>query len=360
MNDRYPPRILVCSASILTTEGDLANVGDEALTDCLVYGLRRRLPGAQVEATLNLAGNPSALLPPGRVAVRPVRSLTRAIRTANVVVVGGGTLLQEDVAPRPFELVAGLLRYISFVAAVARFHRRPVVIVGVGAEKLRSHRARLATRLICGVASSISTRDEESAELIRRVSGREPVVAADPMFLQDPQEAAPKRKTGRIFLNLRVDAPVEMLERLVEVLQREAAAVEQIVLVPMDRRPGQDRVALERFARLFNQPAQCTFLPSRKDWRSVLADMSDADLCIGMRLHFLIFSVLAQRRVLALTSSPKTRSLVRDLNLSHCPIDDLTRLDIAVAGAHAPSPESVLALHQRAARGLELVAELCE
>ena len=351
--------VLICSASILTADGRIANVGDEALTECLATALRRRVPGLDVTATLNLAGHPRSVLPPGRVSPRPIRELWRAIGVADVVVVGGGTLLQEDVRPRPYEPVAGLLRYVLAVVVLARVRRRPVVIVGVGAENLGSRRARLAARVICRSAASVSARDEESAQLLASLSGAPASTAADPLFLDDAPAARGACGPGAILVNVRADAPSGLLERLAELLARELDQGRRVVLVPMDRRSGHDDRALARLVALVGRPERFTTIGAESSWREVLAAFTDAELCVGMRLHFLIFGVLAGARVVALTSSEKTVSFAHELGLSACAIDEPDALPAAVEAARRPDFSAVDSLSRRAEAALDPVVALC-
>src|ERR1700729_3921567 len=127
-----PFSILVGTVSGWAIDGSYVSVGDEAL--------RSRFPGIEVKATFNLRGHPADTLPADRVSIEP-RTLIRSISRSDLVIVGGGTLLQ-DVASEPRFPVSGVLRFVSFVCAVAKLCGVPVVIAGVGAESLEARRAR--------------------------------------------------------------------------------------------------------------------------------------------------------------------------------------------------------------------------
>ena len=344
--------VLICSAARLTSDGRFANVGDEALTQCLAEGVRRRFPGVAARATLNVRQSPAYAVPPGRVPVRPVRRLARQILAADVVMIGGGTLVQEEVEPRPFEPVAGLLRYLTTVTILASAFRKPTVIVAIGAEELQYGRSRAAARFICRRAAAVSARDAASATVLRNLADRDVAVVGDPLFLSGDaiQAQPPATPPRRVAVSLRPDAPRELVRAVAEAIDD----AEDVQLVAMDRERAGDVVALERLRAAVDRPARCRLLSLNTDWRAVVAELAQADLCIGMRLHFLIFAALAGRPSVALTSSPKTVSFAAEVGLAAAAIDaPAANVASAVARATPAQPSAVEALRGRAWRALD-------
>lgn len=351
-------RVLICSASALTPLGQIASVGDEAVTDCLVAAIRRLDPKCHVSATLNLKGLGESYLPPGRLPVRPLRRLARAVRDADLIVMGGGTLLQENVSVRPLVPVAGLLRYLVTVSAIARLSHRPVVVAYVGAEALDHRRSRAVVRAICASAQAVSTRDHRSAELLADITGRTPLVAADALFLE-PRETFDGNGSAErhsICVSLMGNASPGLVSDLARILKAEADRGSEIVLIPMDRRPDDDASALSRLAA--NVGHTRTLSPAT-GWREVVQEIAHARACIGMRLHFLIFAALTGRPTLALTSSPKTVAFAAELGLSAVQEgSDGSRLDAAWRGLRTPDARVVDGLRDRAEMGLAEIARV--
>jgi polysaccharide pyruvyl transferase WcaK-like protein len=328
--------VVVCSAATLTPDGFVSNVGDEAVTACLMQAVERS-NGFRVLGTLNTTGYPGAQLPDGRFPIRPLRSLADAIRAADVVIAGGGTLLQEDVRPRGLQPTAGLLRYLVVVAVLARLWRKPLVLYGVGAENLNGTRARFATRLICRAARDVVLRDDDSARLLEEITGRRFRVGADAAFLMDPPAAA---GTGdpTICVNIRKDLTGPMLDALRTLLERLLEEGWRVLLVPMDRRSGEDTDALARLVAGLPGRDAIELASPQATWSEIVALLAGADVCIGMRLHFLIFSALAARPTVALTTSPKTTSFASLLGLDQLEAGSSgADLEGVVASAKAPS-----------------------
>jgi polysaccharide pyruvyl transferase WcaK-like protein len=356
-------RILICSSALVTSTGDISNVGDEALTDVLMQAVTERT-GAPTYATLNTRSYPDLALPDRRVPVRPLRRLVAEIRAADLVIAGGGTLLQEDRAPRFFEPSAGLLRYIASVALLARAHRKPFMLAGIGAEGLDTPRARRVARFICRSAAAITVRDEGSANLVQSISGRTPILAADPMFLQTRSgiPAARSRASNEVFVNLTPEVPVGLLESLVNAIRPLAEQGVRVTLVPMDRRidPAGDSSALHAFARAVASPKNVAFIESNLGWRHLLRRFGEAQLCIGMRLHFMIFASLNGVPLLPVIGLPKTRSLAADLGLESVSLSASPKLgsDDLFRAARVADPARIRTLSVRAERTLDCVATL--
>jgi polysaccharide pyruvyl transferase WcaK-like protein len=355
MNERR--RILVCSSAILTSDGSVGNVGDEALTETLASVLRKQIPNATVEATLH-PGDAGSRIPVDRVAVRPLRHLIAAVKRADVVIAGGGTLLQEEDDRALLKPAGGLLRYIAVVALTARLLRKPFALVAVGAENLDSRAGRLLTRLIVAAAASTSVRDARSAKLLEDVTGKAPLVVADPMFLLNDRGARSEARSD-VCVNLRKDADAGTMAALADAVTPLLVNGGRLVLVSMDRRVGEDGEALAQFRSLLPSSLEVDVVAPSASWREVLDRFERAQICVGMRLHFLIFAAVAGAPVVALTTSEKTVSFVEELQVNHARVGDTEGIRRAVAGAVAVSAGRLDGLRDRAESIVVQVQSLC-
>ena len=354
-----PRKVFICSAATRTSDGHDSSVGDEALTDWLAGAITNRFANTAVACVLNDRSGDGTTTTPGRVNVRPLTRLAAAIRDADLVVIGGGTMLQEDVTAR-FAPISGLLRFNATIAGLATAFGRPYAIANVGAEALELRRSRVAVRALVRGAQSVSTRDEASARLLLEVSGRAPFVGGDAMFL--PVAAPPPTQQvveRSMCISLRPDAPSSLVDGLATTLDAPAWRDWSLTFVAMDRRMGHDQAALDRLGARLAQPERITTVPHDADWQSVYAAVAQSQLCVAMRLHCLIFAALAGRAAVALTSSPKTISFAEDVGLVSCPIDgDVAQLDGALTTASPPDAASMQRLSARAVDGLDLLSEV--
>ena len=138
------------------------NAGDEALLTAILAALRTEEPKADITV---ISGNPG-----NTIAKHQVKSLyrfaavrlLRAIREADLVISGGGSLLQDVTSKR------SLAYYLSVIAA-AKWKRKKVMLFAQGIGPIRSRFMRLLTRLVVNKADVITVRDRDSAEELARM-----------------------------------------------------------------------------------------------------------------------------------------------------------------------------------------------
>jgi polysaccharide pyruvyl transferase WcaK-like protein len=337
---------VICSAAVRLDEGVDLNLGDEALTACLALGISRACPNARVTRMVRVRGHNVEL----QQNERPLHlvGLAREIARADVVVLGGGTLLQND---------RGLLLWQAILSAFAHVLRKPVVIAAVGAEGLRPLRYRLAARYICRNASAISVRDHNSSDVVQRVSGREVDVAADPVLLTHsslkgawlPPLATQHLGTKpTIAVNLTRVAPPQLIEALADRLARAISAGSQVIGVAMDRRADHDVAALRQLGDALGWPPAYRILPSETGWQALCKELSAADVCIGMRLHFMLLATIVSRPVVAITSLPKTIAFAQEFGIAQI-ATDATTIDLrnAIEAARPPEADTLAAMGKR-------------
>ncbi len=351
-----PPRVLIYSAAVRLGGGVDLNLGDEALSDCLAAGIRARMGEVNVRRLVKVLGHGVQLDPDERELGSPA-SLVSEIRWADVVVLGGGTLLQDD---------PGLLRWQALIATLARAFGKPVVVAAVGAEGLSRARFRRPARYICRRATAITVRDRASSEVLRRVSGRGAEIAADPVLLTHSLLAplalaavAPAWIPAGSFLavNLTREAPPSLIDALAERSRAALAAGASVVGVAMDRRSDRDTLALRRLGEALGQPAGYRLLPPRANWRQVCSVLAGAQVCVGMRLHFMLLASIASAPLVAITTLPKTVAFAEELGVARVAGDASgDELGEAMEHAHAPPAEALQALAARAELALERVA----
>lgn len=344
--------ILIYSAAVRMDDNVDLNIGDEALSDCLATGISTVQEDACVRRLVSICGQNVSLGTQERALT--LTSVLSEIRWANVIVIGGGTLLQDD---------PGLLRWQVLICTLARAFRKPVVIAAVGAEGLERWTYRLAARYICRRASAITVRDQASSDVVIRVSDRAARVAADPVLLRDvpsqfglldllPGDAFATRQT--IAVNLTREAPPQFVSVLAGTLTAAIGDGAIVVGIAMDRRPDRDTAALDQLGQALDWPESYRLVPSSAGWRDVCANLAAADLCIGMRLHFMLLATISSSPVVSITTLPKTIAFANEFGISRV-TTDATDADLlkAMSHAQASSAETLASMATRAARTVE-------
>jgi polysaccharide pyruvyl transferase WcaK-like protein len=347
------PAILVCSA-VQRVGGVTTNLGDEALTAALVAGLRSHLGDADVRFVIHGASVDE--LPADAIRSRPLRGLAAAIRRSDVVVLGGGTLLQEDQRLRWFAFSAGLPRLLLTVSLMCRLFRRPLVLAAVGAEPARTRRSRLALRVACRTADAVTVRDVGSATIARSLGARDVTLAADTLFLTEPVPAGEQQDL--VCVNLNEHASPSLIAATAVALLRNTEATTRIVLVATERRFDRDSLRLTQLAELIRNDRDVAWLGDGSTWEEIGGALRVARVALGMRLHFLLLALLSGAPVAGLGSSRKLLALHDELGIpiagpASCP-DDIV---MALQQARALSAADLQVMRRRAWRTVECIAE---
>ncbi|MBV8067781.1 MAG: polysaccharide pyruvyl transferase family protein, partial [Candidatus Eremiobacteraeota bacterium] len=171
------PRVLLCGYY------GFGNFGDEALLEVIVQRLRDRFPAVSLEV---LSATPQATTADHRVAAIPRwdrREVRAAIARADLVLSGGGGLLQNATSTR------SLLYYAGIVREAVRARRKTMLFAqSIGPLDFWG---RLIVRNFCRGVERATVRDERSRRLVESLLPETPVEkTADPVFLYGSAETA--------------------------------------------------------------------------------------------------------------------------------------------------------------------------
>ena len=282
------------------------NVGDEAILAALVAHLHERHPEAQVcvlssqpEATARALGVEAA-----QRWSWPV--IWRELRRADLLIQGGGGLLQDTTSAVSPLYYLGLLR-------LSRLAGTPYAIFAQGLGPLQRPILRRLARANLSRAASITLRDEASAAFLRdelRVT-YDPLVAPDPALCLPPAslEAAEDALCAaglgsdapRIGIVLREWPGVARVEHAVSEFIARAAEEwgARCLLIPFQREADLAqcvRLSSGPRASVWDRPASPVEL---------VALMARLDMVIAMRLHALIFAVAQAVPMVGISYDPK-------------------------------------------------------
>ncbi len=287
------------------------NLGDEALLAIIVANLRRRHPNCTIDV---LSADPAATARAYGVVGTPRAqwsAVRRAIAAADVVISGGGGLLQNITS-------LGSLLYYAGVIRMAVRAQKPTMIFAQSVGPLDVW-GRLVVRQMCGGVARATLRDERSRALLEPLLPKTPVErTADPVFLFAPgEEPLDLDAEG---LGAESDPLVVVSVRRWQGADRTAAAVATAV----------DRLAETTGARIAFLPLggaadaevstvvirRCrsnpVLLPSYSLAQAAQV-IGRARFVIGMRLHSLIIAARLGVPFIALPYDPKVSALLEDL-----------------------------------------------
>jgi polysaccharide pyruvyl transferase CsaB len=294
------------------------NLGDEALLEVIVQGVRRTLPAAAIEV---LSATPQRTESSLRVEATPRwewRTVRESIRRADVVLSGGGGLLQNQTSLR------SLLYYASILREAVRAGRKAMIFAqSIGPLDFWG---RSFVRRFCRGVDRATVRDERSLRLLRELLPRTPIErTADPVFLYEAAEAGvdlsaeglgPESGPYAVISVRRSagsrDAPQVVARAVDRLAQRHGiraaflplgGAADAAISTDVIRACASDPVLLP----------ECSLAKAA-------AILSEARVVIGMRLHALVLAARYAVPFLAIPYDPKVSALCEDLEYPLAPL----------------------------------------
>ncbi|MBW6528267.1 polysaccharide pyruvyl transferase family protein [Sphingomonas sp. RHCKR7] len=308
------------------------NRGDDAIALALVEGLRARLPHVHARVamlTLGSIASTDDVTPFLAARRRPagMLALIHAIACADLVIIGGGSIIQDKFGGGR---VKGIIGYAWLVARLAALFGRPLITAPIGVDSITTDRAQQSAAELLTSARAIFVRDARSMAnchaIIAATAAPQPQMACDPAFAL--AGAAP-RAGGPVIL-----APAfedEYDELVIDIFTRAATqAVERldrdVVVVSMDSRDD-GRVA--RIVAAVPMPARARVgasYPATLDL--ALEVLRGGSALIAMRLHAMILSY-GSAPIACLSRTTKTDAFMEDFNVPGTSIGEGTPAAVA-------------------------------
>ncbi len=307
------------------------NLGDEAILEAIIRQLRASTP---VEITVFTRDIGDTLWRHHVEHAVTVRQMTRDEARAEVgkldlLILGGGGILYD----RDVELY---LREVALAHEVGV----PVVVYAISAGPLTDPSKRKLIAKHLNPVAAITVRDRQSKKLLEEAGvEREITLTADPALLLEPDSIAADaliregldtehwlvgfsvREPGPAAPDIDVEHYHALLANTADFMVARLDA--NIVFVPMETRKldvqhSHAVVSDMQYAR------RATVLKGEYTAPQLLSLMSRFQFCVGMRLHFLIFSALQGIPFVSLPYASKVEGFLEELEIPMPPLKDVT------------------------------------
>jgi polysaccharide pyruvyl transferase CsaB len=291
------------------------NFGDEAILDVFVSQWRRRRPDDTLVVLSERPDETRGIYGVEAVPRMTWRSVSEAVVASDVVVSGGGGLLQSATSLR------SLLYYASIIREAKRAGRKAAIFAqGIGP---LNYFGREVVKRSCAGIDQASVRDETSLGTLQALLPNVDVrLAADPVFLADDTESRAARdllvreglrdnvRDVVAVVVRRGQALDQLMERLASMVDRLALQHRaQVVFVPLQP-PHDAEAAAAVIRRCKSAPV---LLGGGYDLETMTALLARCSAVISMRLHALILAARLAVPFVGVPYDPKIQALTASL-----------------------------------------------
>ncbi|MDF2654029.1 MAG: csaB [Bacillota bacterium] len=296
------------------------NIGDESILQAVVDNLRGRLK--EIEITV-LSRNPEFTAQKYGVKSvnrKSISSILNAVRKCDLLISGGGSLLQDVTSKK------SILYYLMIMWS-AFFFRKKVFIYSQGIGPILSKLNRGLTASTLKKVDGIVVRDEASKELLIEigVKGSQIHVTADPVLrvkkadltlgrniLKEEGFCAQENRltVGFAIREKKIDSNfVDELCLAIRRLIDEYQA--QIVLIPFHF--SEDMAVIEELERRLGKDVFC--IKHKYLTNEMLSIIGNMDVLVGVRLHALIHAAIMDVPMIAVSYDPKINSFMHSMDM---------------------------------------------
>lgn len=288
------------------------NSGDDALLLSIVNSIKETDDKAEITVLSNSPKDTARIFGVKAVNRYNIFSMLYRIKRCDILISGGGTLIQDATSTKS-------LLYYLFVIKLAKFFNRKVMLYANGIGPLNSFKNIEKTKKVLNEVDLITLRDENSQKELEQIGVVNPTVklTADPAFLLEADE-----KGFEILQNYGVPADLPLMCVSVRGWKNNPKNFEEIMAQFCDYAyeryglftillPMQHNVDFEIATNVKNKMKnRAVVVGTNYPVSSVLSIMHKMTVCVGMRLHTLIYAANSLVPTVGIVYDPKISGFI--------------------------------------------------
>lgn len=290
------------------------NLGDEAILASIIKTIKENDASANILALSYNVKYTEKIHGVTGVSRNNLGEIIRAIAGSDLVISGGGSLLQDVTSSR------SLVYYLALVV-IAKLMSKPVIFYSNGFGPIGNRVNQIITKKIVNKVDKIIVRDEDSKKAMEDIGIWKPIeITSDATFILTGTGSERARKilqdenipVDRPFVGISVrpwyfkEAFVETMAKFADYLSDKGITV---LFIPMQMPKD-----LDISNRIINHMKREAYV-LREDYRpeDVLAIIGEMEILVGMRLHALIFAGIQGVPMLGLEYDPKIPAFLQSV-----------------------------------------------
>lgn len=292
------------------------NIGDEAVLSSIITALRKQIPNVEITVLSNSPSQTKALYGVEAINRWGIKDIIAAIKKSDVVISGGGSLLQDVTSSK-------VIPYYLGVVKIAQFYKKPVVFYSQGVGPVAKGFGKFLVKQICNRVTHIFVREVGSKQLLESLGvNKAPItVAIDPVLGIEPKQALvsdiqaslPEGKKVGLYIR-----PWKNDEEMIEKVARIASYIESkgyaLYFIPMYHK--EDLSIAQEIANRVKGDVHVIEQEMTID--EVVAYTVQFDFILGMRLHSLIMAHAVEVPMIGLSYDPKVEGFLNEVGVPYC------------------------------------------
>ena len=294
------------------------NFGDEAILQVLINNLKN----INADITV-ISRNPTKTFMTHDVKsvfMFDIFGLIRSIAKSDILISGGGSLLQDVTSKRS-------LFYYLFVIFLSVLFCKRFIIFAQGIGPIKSKFARKITAKLLKKASLITVRDERSKNLLNEW-GLEAQTVNDPVWGIKTKSPRPKGKIG-VQLREWKYMTDEFFINLVKIIAKEFENNEIYIYSLQNKQDKEICMRFENYLHIEN-PKVKTKVLSDLSVNDMINSMRDLEYLVAMRYHAIMIGLKYGIKTLAINYDPKVESIAQFAQIPFINFEDYTKIGNAV------------------------------
>lgn len=300
------------------------NCGDEAILRAMVTSFRRMADDIDIVALSNDPDFTKKEYNIEAVQRFKMKEVLSAVKKCDILVLGGGTLLQDGTSTR------SLVYYLSIVKAAEIFGKR-VMLYANGIGPVDGKINRCLMRRVLKKAECITLREKLSCNDLNNigVKNENTIVTADPAFRLEgvePKDAenllqkvgVPPGDKKRIGVSVRAWNKArygdDYCAKIAEACDIMSEKGYEIVFIPMQY--PSDIAVSDKIAAMMKNEAHV--LRAKYTPEEILSIIGCCDAMLSMRLHALIFAAVTNIPMAGIIYDPKIEYYLKELDMPAC------------------------------------------
>ncbi|QEK11453.1 polysaccharide pyruvyl transferase CsaB [Crassaminicella thermophila] len=309
------------------------NLGDEAILSSIIKTLKENEPSVKIYALSYNVNHTEKIHGIIGVSRNHIKDIIYAIKNADLVISGGGSLLQDVTSSR------SLLYYLGIIG-ISKLFKKPVLFFSNGFGPVKRKFNQYLTSKIVNKVDKIIVRDKQSKLDMEEIGINIPIeVTTDATFVL---ESVHKERVKKIFRDemIPLDKPLigisvrpwYVKENFIENMAKFSDYVidkgVNVLFIPMQ--PAKD---MEISKKIMNKMKKEAFILKREyKPDEILGIIKSLDILVGMRLHALIFAAIGTVPMIGIEYDPKIAAFLESVEQKNIgKVENLDVLNLCMA-----------------------------